>query len=336
MLKHTIQEQEIIEILKTHYGMNIHVTHLITGGADINAFVYKADTQTHSYFVKFKHGEYNEINLSIISLLHDSGIKEIIYPICTLKGKLFQQLDGFSIIVYPYIDVPNGFNRNLTVKHWIQLGKTLRQIHELSVPNLIQKQLRKETYSIQWRETVRSFYDKIEFNAFDDKITKDFKLFFKQNINIIQRLVDGAEDLSKKIRPNTDSYVLCHSDVHAGNVLVGESELYIIDWDEPMMAPKERDLMFFGGGVGNVWNNPKDLSYFYEGYGPANIDKVILSFYRYERIVVDIAEFGEDLLLREQSDQSRFEMFNHFINMFDPNGVVDIALTTNPNKNLRS
>ena len=25
------------------------------------------------------------------------------------------------------------------------------------------------------------------------------------------------------------------------------SDIYIVDWDEPIMAPKERDLMFIGG-----------------------------------------------------------------------------------------
>ena len=35
--------------------------------------------------------------------------------------------------------------------------------------------------------------------------------------------------------------------------------IYIVDWDEPIMAPKERDLMFIGGGVANVWNKPRKL-----------------------------------------------------------------------------
>lgn len=33
----------------------------------------------------------------------------------------------------------------------------------------------------------------------------------------------------------------------------------IVDWDEPIMAPKERDLMFIGGGVANVWNDPSEI-----------------------------------------------------------------------------
>ncbi|HAT1596443.1 TPA: aminoglycoside O-phosphotransferase APH(9)-Ia [Legionella pneumophila] len=329
MLRNNIPDQQLIELLKVYYGIDIHAVQLIVGGADMNAFGYKADSESNSYFVKLKYGHHDEINLSIIRLLHDSGIKEIIFPIYTRDAKLFQQIDHFKMIVYPFIDAPNGFTQNLTEKQWQQLGKVLRQIHETSVPTAIQQRLRKETYSPKWREMVRSFYSKIGFDDSDDQITTDFKSFFNQNIDSIHRLVDSSEELSKKIQPDLDKYVLCHSDVHAGNVLViDEESIYIIDWDEPMLAPKERDLMFIGGGVGNVWNNPHEIDYFYEGYGNANIDKTILSYYRHERIVEDIAVYGQDLLSRAQNDESRLESFNHFKSMFDPNNVIEIAFSS--------
>ncbi|CEG56890.1 aminoglycoside O-phosphotransferase APH(9)-Ia [Legionella fallonii] len=329
MLKKLIQEQQIIELLNKHYGIDIHAAQLIPGGADMNALAYKADSKSNSYFVKLKYGYHNEINLSIIRLLHDSGINEIIFPIPTLEAKLFQQWDHFKIIVYPFIHAPNGFTQNLTEKQWEQLGKVLRQIHETSVPSLIQQQLRKEIYSTKWREIVRSFYSKIELDASDDKITAGFKSFFNQNIDSIRQLVDSAEELSKKIQPDLDKYVLCHSDIHAGNVLVvNEESIYIIDWDEPMLAPKERDLMFIGGGVCGVWNKPHEIHYFYEGYDQTNVDKTILSYYRHERIVEDIAEYGQDLLSRNQNDESRLESFKHFKSMFEPNNVVETAFAT--------
>ncbi|HAT6977945.1 TPA: aminoglycoside O-phosphotransferase APH(9)-Ia [Legionella pneumophila] len=329
MLKKTIPDQQLIELLKVYYGIDIHSVQLMAGGADMNAFGYKADSESNSYFVKLKYGHHDEINLSIIRLLHDSGIKEIIFPIYTRDAKLFQQIDHFKIIVYPFIDAPNGFTQNLTEKQWQQLGKVLRQIHETSVPTAIQQRLRKETYSPKWREMVRSFYNKIGFDDSDDQITTDFKSFFNQNIDSIHRLVDSSEELSKKIQPDLDKYVLCHSDVHAGNVLVvNEESIYIIDWDEPMLAPKERDLMFIGGGIGNVWNKHHEIDYFYEGYGKTNVDKIILSYYRHERIVEDIAVYGQDLLSHDQNDESRLESFKHFKSMFDPNDVVEIAFSS--------
>ncbi|AOW51883.1 TPA: aminoglycoside O-phosphotransferase APH(9)-Ia [Legionella pneumophila subsp. pneumophila] len=329
MLRNNIPDQHLIALLKVYYGIDIHTVQLIVGGADMNAFGYKADSESNSYFVKLKYGHHDEINLSIIRLLHDSGIKEIIFPIYTRDTKLFQQIDHFKIIVYPFINAPNGFTQNLTEKQWHQLGKVLRQIHETSVPTAIQQRLRKETYSPKWREMVRSFYNKIGFDDSDDQITTDFKTFFNQNIDSIHRLVDSSEELSKKIQPDLDKYVLCHSDVHAGNVLVvNEESIYIIDWDEPMLAPKECDLMFIGGGIGNVWNKHHEINYFYEGYGKTNVDKIILSYYRHERIVEDIAVYGQDLLSRDQNDESRLESFKHFKSMFTPNDVVEIAFSS--------
>ena len=151
----------------------------------------------------------------------------------------------------------------------------------------------------------------------------------KANANSIRRLVDHAEDLAKKIQKLFPKFVLCHSDIHAGNVLtVGNDSIYIVDWDNPIMAPKERDLMFIGGGVANVWNRPHEEELFYKGYGKTDVNRAILSYYRHERIVEDIAIYGQQLLLTMEGGKDRPEMYKQFIDMFEPKGVVDIAFKT--------
>lgn len=101
-----------------------------------------------------------------------------------------------------------------------------------------------------------------------------------------------------------------------------------MDWDDPIMAPKERDLMFIGGGIANVWNKPNEERLFYKGYGTAEVDSTILAYYRHERIVEDIAEYGHALLLTTAGEEDRQEMYKQFIGMLEPNGVVDIAFKT--------
>src|SRR6202022_3104592 len=91
-------------------------------------------------------------------------------------------------------------------------------------------------------------------------------------------------------------FVLCHSDLHARNVLLGsDDKLAIVDWDNPILAPKERDLMFIGGGIGGIWNDPREKEWFYTGYGGTRIDLVAISYYRYARIVADFAAYGEQI-----------------------------------------
>jgi spectinomycin phosphotransferase len=106
----------------------------------------------------------------------------------------------------------------------------------------------------------------------------------------------------------------------------------MVDWDDPIMAPKERDLMFIGGGIANVWNKSHEEKFFYKGYGKTEINMTILAYYRHERIVEDIALYGQQLLLTSTDDQSnRTESYKHFIAQFEPQGVVEIAFKTDEN-----
>lgn len=328
--KQSLSDQVIINCLNANYGIEVAVLTFLPLGADMNASVYKAQTHDQTcYFVKLKRGHHHDIGIEIVELLHDAVINEIIPPIKTIFGRPTQQIEDFTLIVYPFVNGQDGFSIDLTNSQWVKLGDALRQVHEIDVPPSIQNRIRREVYSPKWREVVRSLYTHIEAEPSGDAVAFKLLKFMQENILLIRRLVDRAEQLGQKLQDQSHKFVLCHSDIHGGNVLIaGNGNIYIVDWDDPIMAPKERDLMFIGGGVANVWNNTHEKELFYTGYGTTEVNPTILAYYRHERIVEDIAEYGNALLLTTAGGEDRQEMCKHFIAMFEPNGVVDIAFKT--------
>jgi spectinomycin phosphotransferase len=325
--------QRLIDCLTKHYQLNVETLTLLNVGADQNASVYKAQTQGRSaYFVKIKQGYGHDLAIDIVEFLHALGVQDVILPLKTIEGEPSVRIDGYTLIVYPFIQGEDGFSRALTDEQWVGLGKTLSRVHDLDVPASIAQRLRIETYSSIWRESLRSFYPRIEGIPVGDEVALKLLEMMRENSAVVHQLVNQAEELANTLRNEPTKFVLCHSDIHGGNVLIEQhNRIYIVDWDparHTIMAPKERDLMFIGGGVGNAWNQPREESLFYEGYGTTKIDKRILAYYRNERVVEDMAEYCQHLLLTTEGGNNRDEMFKHFKGMFGPRGVVDIALET--------
>jgi spectinomycin phosphotransferase len=106
------------------------------------------------------------------------------------------------------------------------------------------------------------------------------------------------------------------------------TRLRVIDWDEPVLAPKERDLMFVGAGIGDRWNRPREAELFYQGYGPADVDPAAVAYYRYERIVVDVVLFCQEILLPRAPAADRERALAKLAGGFGPGSVVEIACRT--------
>ena len=106
----------------------------------------------------------------------------------------------------------------------------------------------------------------------------------------------------------------------------GRGDLFIVDWDNPLLAPKERDLMYPGGGQGFTGHTPQqEEALFYQGYGPAQVDPIALAYYRYERIVEDIAIYCEQLFLTDAGGADREQSLRYLQSNFLPGGVLEIA-----------
>jgi spectinomycin phosphotransferase len=153
--------------------------------------------------------------------------------------------------------------------------------------------------------------------------------FLKIKRSDILDLVHRADRLARELQTDSPDFVLCHSDAHAGNVLIGnDGTFFVIDWDDPIYAAKERDLMFVGAGIGGIWNTAREESLFYAGYGETDVNLLALAYYRVERIVQDIAVYCEQIFLTEEGGADREQSFEYLKSNFLPHSMIDIAVNT--------
>jgi spectinomycin phosphotransferase len=96
--------------------------------------------------------------------------------------------------------------------------------------------------------------------------------------------------------------------------------MFIVDWDDTLLAPKERDLMFVLSG------DTREEQMFFEGYGNVKIVQLELAYYRYEWCVQEIGDFGDRVFLAKDTGESTKQYaIEGFIKLFSPGDVIETA-----------
>ena len=328
--KPRISDELIITSLQEEYSVHPAELTFLPLGADMGTAVYRviADDGT-LYFLKLRKG-FDEITMTVPLFLKSQGIQEIITPLETQSMQAWADFGEYKLILYPFIEGKNGFERELTNQHRKTLGAALKGIHAAQIPPELERLIPKETFSPHFRQSMKSFQAQVESQAFEDPTAVKLAAFTQSKRKVIDHLIERAETLASDLQSRPMELVLCHTDFHGGNILISEQgELYIVDWDNPLLAPKERDLMFIGGGIDEIWKSKREEAVFYEGYGKAEINITALAYYRYERITEDLVAFCEQLLLSDEGGADREQGYRWFTSNFEPRSTIEIADKTN-------
>jgi spectinomycin phosphotransferase len=328
--KPALHDERIIAQLREAYEIEVARVEFLPLGADFNSAVYRLVTREGAaYFLKLRKGAFDDLPVLVPLFLYEQGIRQVIPPVKTKEGRLWTSLDAYACLLYPFIEGRDGFETSLSDEQWVEFGAALKGVHSAVLPPGLRGRVPVESYSPYWRELTRGFQAQVEQERFADPVAARMAAFMQLHREEIRHVVERAAQLAEVVQLLPLEQVLCHSDIHAGNLLLTSGRtLYIVDWDQPILASKERDLMFIGGGVGGIWNSAREEVLFYQGYGSRVINLTALAYYRYERIVQDVAAFCEQILLGSAGEVDREQGLRYFTSQFLPGEVIEMAQRT--------
>lgn len=328
LIKPDLKDEAIVKCLRDAYGLNVHKISFLPLGADLNTAVYRVTTSSKvDYFLKLRRGEFNEAAVTVPKYLADLGLKQAIPPLATRTGKFWTSLAPFKVILYPYVEGCNGMEIKLSDQQWIEFGATIKKFHNTDIPRAITSGVPRETFPPNGAKTVKMFLRRIEDEIFEEPVAVRMALFLKSKNSKILKLVERAENLALLLQKQPLEYILCHADIHGWNLLIdNEGALYVVDWDTLIFAPKERDLMFIGAGLGDSGRTPlEEEALFYQGYGQTNLNQDAIAYYRYARVIEDIGVYCEQIFLSDEGGEDRIQSFEYLQSNFLPNGTIERA-----------
>ncbi|HSB65694.1 MAG TPA: aminoglycoside phosphotransferase family protein [Anaerolineales bacterium] len=330
--KPDLPETLIASQVKQVYGLAVNLVTFLPLGYDINTAVYRVVAQDgRNYFLKLRKGVFNPVTVDLPKYLNHAGISAIIAPLETQDGRLSGCMDSYTIILYPFLPGRNGYEVRLTDVQWIQLGRTLRRVHDAQLPIELRRHIPHETYDPQWRNSTRGFLDQAENAIFQDALASHLAAFMQEKRQVIGNMLQRADELAQRLQKQPMEFVLCHNDAHPGNYHITETgDLYLVDWDTPIYAPRERDLMCFGGGMSGDQPGGRDEQLFHQGYGSIRVNQSALAYFRYERVIQDIAEFCKQILWSDSNsnNEDRLQSFQYLVSSFQPGSVLEAAIHT--------
>lgn len=265
---------ELVELTRVHEG------------ADLAAEVWNGDCL---YAVKWSAGG-TDAGPRTTAHLAAAGVRGIPAPVRTLTGQLWSTREGKRLSLTPWIAGDRAAETGLSTDQWTAFGALLAQVHSIEpldgLPRL-------NPVNARMPALTRALDQRLCTELPADDLEAELAAVWHSHRRTITAVLEQAE----AGRDPDGTRVICHADPHLGNVLVTPDQLYLIDWDDAVLAPPEQDLMFMLGGMGNLGPaTPEHREAFLAGYGAHELDDSRLTYYRTARTIEEIALWAEQAL----------------------------------------
>lgn len=286
--------QNLQSCLREQYGLTLVTLDKIHGGLDSDATVYRVATeQEDQYLLKLRSGAVYGPAYLVPHYLQQQGVVSVVAPLPTQNNALWTQFGDRAAIIYPFIKGDTSWT-GMVDSQWKKLGMIFKQVHNVSLPSF--DTLKKETFdTTAYAQWIRDFEaDPIHSQNNKSEAVQNLCAVWKTHQSIIHTAIESLESLGAALQNRDLPNVLCHADLHPANILREEKtgRVHVIDWDETMLAPKERDFIFI---------REPYVDAFFQGYGgKAEIDWMVLAYYLWERVVQDVIAFSRDICLRDE------------------------------------
>jgi spectinomycin phosphotransferase len=318
-----LPDQALAAALAAGWGVAAAAVEFLPVGDDGRAWSYRvvAGDGTRR-FLKVRRGAVDPAPVLVPMFLRDQGLEQVVAAVPAAEGDPWRPLDGFTLLVYPWVDGVPAMGLGLTDRQWVAHGRFVAALHRTGLPADLAARVARESFVPWGAGPVRALGARLDRDAEGDPLGRRLAGLWRAHRDQIAVAVDRAERLGRVVAASRPRLVLCHADLHSANLLVDrDGRLAVVDWDGLLLAPRERDLMF----VADDTIGGREQAWFFEGYGGAALDRPALAYYRWEWVVQELADYGGRVVDERLGEATRREAVAEFQGLFGPGDVVEAA-----------
>jgi spectinomycin phosphotransferase len=323
--KPDIPDEKIIRAVQEFFSIRVAGIEFLPLGWDPASSSYRVDGEDRVYFLKVRKGLPNPAGMLIPRHLQAHGFEQVMGPLSTRTGEAWADVEDFHFILYPFIAGRQVWDVGMSDAHWVELGALLKRLHATQLGPEMLSQLPRESFVPPRLEWSKALHERIQSGGHDDPFQEDLAALWREHYSTISTILGRAEELSEEIRGTSPRLVLCHGDVHTANVLITDDDrIFLVDWDDTVLAPRERDLLFLPGNV-----RPRENELFFQGYGETELDPLTRAYYRYFWCIEDMGGFAEMIFTTEGvGELIKADALSLFRGLFADGSSIDTALRT--------
>lgn len=305
-------------------------------GTDATAELWRADSAAgRTYALKTTTGE-TPAGMRVTAHLASCGVRGVPAPVAARDGRMWSTRGGRRLSVVPWVAGDRALE-GMDGAHWKAYGALLAAVHAAPVTDdlaacLPREDHRHEVVAAETRAVDALLGGRTHRPAAGDRGTDPvvgaLRRDWRAAADRVARLLEHADRLGEQLREHESTLVVCHGDPHLGNLLVAaEGHVWLVDWDDVVLAPRERDLMFVLGGVlASAPVTDQQKQWFLRGYGAVAPDPARLAYHECTRALEDVAGWAMSVLdVDAHGESERREGLSIVRGILSPTGLVSIA-----------
>jgi spectinomycin phosphotransferase len=288
-----------IELSRT-YGLSVTSVAFVPKGED--AFCYVAATATgEQYFVRAKPAERGteaEAIYEAVAALRDRlGIRAVMAPLRSAQGRLSREYRGHVITVYRFIAGTTVYESGAPSAHVAKAARIMAVLHRSDYSFL--PPLPFERFDNPFEPAINEALTAVTAirprSGYERRVAD---LLVREQSDVRETL-DRMRRMQRAIVRLRAQPVVTHGDPNWANFLVDpEGALFMTDWGELALGPRERDLMFFTGEHFDAF-----LPAYLARSGPIRLHRLLFAFYLYRWAMQEIADYTTRILSPEATPE---------------------------------
>lgn len=217
--------------------------------------------------------------LPALAELHRLGLTEVSRPIPSTTRALHERLGDDLVVVFEYLDAaPVAFTFGGD-----RLGHLIARVHRQT--ERVASPIAHETFAPIYADELWRTLARARQEPASDEPRRGLQRFLDEHESAIADGWAAFGEVARACRAARFELVLTHGDWPFNLLQSADGTLYLIDWDELLLAPAERDTWFAGGDPA-----------FWRGYrarrGSHAENEVATAFYVHHRYFEELLDFA--------------------------------------------